>query len=671
MRLFRIALCALTVSISTVRAEDSMPEKPLNDIVFTQKRQMAEPSISPDGEHIAIQTVIKDKKYLLVGKRNGITFKYKAIIFIEEDKTLSRIRWISAKRLMYTLNYKSKLRGTGYRVPTSIMIAVNRDGSEMITLRTDGGKQNRKLKHLNNSDLIHMLPDDPDHILVGRSRNRNWIQSYERGELSDVYKINVHTSEMALVMRAPKLPKIKMTDWYADAKGNIRFGYGNTRKGKSVMAIRGKNDEDWKVLSDNELFAERKFSPLMFGKGENEFYVLSSLATGRNAVFRFDIATGQLVEKIFEHEEVDVNSIIYSQEKGKILSIVYYNADKQQHYMDKEYRIAQLTMEKSLKSKVEVVSKSKDEKYLIVRAYDDTDPGSYYFYDIAGKKMGYIGSPFPSLPSSELVSKKAITYQSRDGLTMNAYLTKPKWYKNGPTPTIILPNNNEDGRYYKTYHYMVQFLASRGYAVLQPNVRGSSGYGDRFQSLGEGEWGQDKQKDLQDAAYWLVDNGHAKDDQVCILGIGDYAGYEAIMSTIVSKDAFACAISWGGYTDIIGELKATRSWNTDSNYYYRIAGDLKKKEVKKISPIHRAAEVSIPLMVSHGEEDSWADVKFPQKFVKALKKQKKVYEYHEFKGAGRWFEVGKETQKFFKTLEDFLYKHNPTEAMKKWRASGQ
>ncbi len=523
--------------------------------------------ISPNGKRLVFTQEHEGKIYLTPVDIKGSELHALTNIPFEKDSFPINIRWATDDRIVFTLRRKTKISRTKYYAWSEVLMSMNADGSDLQLLRTDGGG-NGSLKHIDNADVISLLRDDPDHILVGKSRRRNWVQEYYDGAIDDVHKLNIKTGELSLYMKGPKISHFKFHDWYADQKGHIRFGYGYDRKGNSVMIIRGRGDDDWKVLNDNELFEEGKFLPLQFGAGDNEFYVLSSLATGRMAVYRFDIATGILGEQVFAHDRVDVTGIIYSFDKQKVVAAEYNEGGPKLHYLDEDYGKLRESLARALKTGFSLWSISDDDQNMIVLQGSERDAGSYYHYDAAGRHLNFLGSRIPTLDPEQMAKMESVSYETRDGLTIDAVMTKPRLNDGKPLPFIVLPHSNPDGRDSVEWDRTVQFLTNRGYGVFQPNYRGSSGFGQRFRALGRGEWGRDMQNDLVDGTEWMIENGHALEGRICIMGRG-YAGYAALMGVAKNNNLFSCAISRDAPVDIPAMLKSERSFNEEDERYLR------------------------------------------------------------------------------------------------------
>ncbi len=635
---------------------------------FVRARDIKGMKISPNGKYLAFTMPHKDKIFLVVGDFKGAQFQAFAHMPFSQDGYPVNVQWASNERLIFTLKQKSKLQRSKRYVWAEILMSIKYDGTEAALLRTD--RKGGNLSHIDNADIVSLLRDDLDHILVGKSRRSNWVQEYYDGAIDDVHKLNIKTGELSLYLKGPKINRFKFHDWYADHKGHIRFGYGYDRKGNSVMIIRGRGEDEWKVLSDNELFEEGKFSPLQFGKEDNEFYVLSSLATGRMAVYRFDIATGTLGDLVFSHDEVDVSDIIYSFDKGKVVAAQYNDGSAKIQYLDEEYAEMRSNIAKVLKSGFSLWSVSDNDKVMVVLAGDERDAGSFYYY-IPGKKFAYLGSRHSNLDAKQLAEMESITYETRDGLTINGVLTKPRLHEDKPLPFIVMPHSHPNGRDSVEWDRTAQFLANRGYGVFQPNYRGSSGFGQRFRALGHGEWGRDMQNDLIDGVEWLIDEGHAEEGRICMMGRG-YAGYAALLGVAKEEELFSCAIARDAPVDIRKMLRDQNSFDTDDEDYIETVGDLKKKELANISPANLVVDINKPVLLYH-REDAYYDVKHIQKFVKSLTKANKRFDYLEIEEASGadLYDATKDHKRFLELVEAWLLQVNPTPLLEKAKKVGK
>lgn len=653
--------CAFVVSVSVSGQEAQEEQQVLYGVGdFVREWGIGDIEISPNGKLLAFTAPVRGQTMLLIGTFDGGPLKPVSSTPFNDIIFPVAIYWASNDMLVLEMRQKIRMGRTSIYTWGSVLASMKADGSDLQLLRTDGRGDKSSYTHIDNTDIISLLRSDPDHILVGKSRRRNWIAEYYDGAIDDVYKLNIKTGEVSLYLKGPKISGFKFNDWYADHEGHIRLGYGYDRDDNSVIIIRGRGDDDWKVLSDNELFEEGKFGALRFGKGDNEFYVLSSLATGRMAVYEFDIASGKLGDLVFQHDLFDVTGIVYSNKKGKVVAANYNDGGYKIKYLDEDYEKVRDRISRALKTPFSIRNTSDDDDIMLVSAGDERDAGSFFYYDVKAARMRPLGSRLQGLQPKDMAPMDSVYYETRDGLEVTAILTKPRLHGDTPLPFIILPHTDPNGRDSVEWDSAVQFFANRGYGVFQPNYRGSSGFGNRFRALGRGEWGRDMQNDLIDGVEWLIDEGHADETKICIIG-RNYAGYAALMAAINEGDLFACAVARDAPVDLASMMRDDDIYDEDDPEYQAIAGGLEKKELDQYSPLKHVSELDTPVLLYH-REDSAYEVRHTQKFVKALSKGKKQFDYFEVperKGADL-YDPTKDLKLFLTVVEGWLANVNPT-----------
>jgi len=609
---------------------------------FAKKIQMWRPEISPNGTHIAYFQRIDGDDHLMTLRIVDGEFVQVGDIASGEDVDYNWLEWANNNRLIVSATFKEGLKYYKWKLSARRLMAVNKDGSDLLMLL-----QQKRLKGIRRrfDDIINYLHDDPDHILVGFSA--------EGDDESDVYKLNINTGEKELILEQPEGQRI--FDWYSDWNGNVRYGYGRDKKNKRLMLVKRK-DGEWYPLHDHELFEDRRFRLLGFSDDEDHVYVMSSHITGRDTVFRFNLETGSLAGKVFEHPEVDAQSIIIPRARNKVVAISYNDNYEKLEFLDDDYKRLRGSIDGALPNKYNhIVSRTQDQKFAIVFSGSASDSGNYYiFYNKEGnKRLVYLGSPYPSVDERKLSPVKRVTYEARDSLEIPAYLTIPKNKPEGLMPAVIMPHGGPWARDNLTYDSWAQFLANRGYVVLQPNFRGSTGYGDRYESLGYGAWGRAMQDDLTDGTRWLIDQGFVDPERICMVG-GSYGGYASLMGIIKEPALYKCAAAWAAPTDIKRLLKDWGDYDSDNWDYRRVAGQLSKKEITRISPIKRIEDINAPVLLVHGTEDHRVDVEYSKSLSKKLKKAKKKYKYVEFEEESHFLEEEANRETWFRELEAFL-----------------
>ncbi|HSJ78741.1 MAG TPA: alpha/beta fold hydrolase, partial [Erythrobacter sp.] len=300
---------------------------------------------------------------------------------------------------------------------------------------------------------------------------------------------------------------------------------------------------------------------------------------------------------------------------------------------------------------------------MLVWAGDESDPGVLYFYDAEAQSMKVVMQYRPKLDFNALARPVPMTYRARDGTAIRGYLTLPKGRVPQGLPLIIMPHGGPFGiRDSLRFDDEVQLLANRGYAVLQPNFRGSGGYGNAFYDLGNGQVGRGMQDDLDDAMDWAVREGIADPARVCVVG-GSYGGYAALWSVLRNPDRYRCAASWAGVTDWDRMLRYDRRVLTRSagkRWTARIEGD-DGLDLKEVSPFRRAGSLTRPVLLAHGTADD--NVPFDQfeAMQKAAQKSGAPLTTLIINGEGHSFSSAKSEQQWYDALDTFLAKHNPAD----------
>ncbi len=642
--------------------------------VFARSSKTSNYSLSPDGEHILYQERSVEGRSHVVSQVTHDSLSVVARLPIADDIYASGAFWISKETLFgYDVRYSGQLPKLEEQ-PAITAWVMQADGSDRKTLweeqpaRGKKRKKGRKRKpsHQVSFDLLHSLPQEPDHVLLIRvEQTPEKRDDSELDVVSDVFKMNIATGDMVEVTPEHNIQGARMFSWVPDHSGTIRMGYGEVGKDdEPVLLVRKNADSEWTRLHDNDLFKRGKFFPIAFGADPDILYVSSSMATGRDVIYRFSIKRGRLKGKIFAHPTANAGRLFFSKDRSQIVAVSYYDDEYRLDIRDEAFQKRRSQIAAAV-GDADIFLASSDEEGLrqIVWSGDERSPGKPWLYFEDTNTAIALPEPAPWIDPSAMASTRTVQYRARDGLEIPAYLTLPLGMEEaGNLPAIVMPHGGPYVRDYKSWDYWVQFLVNRGYAVLQPNFRGSSGYGQRFSAMGYGEWGDDMQQDVADGAKWLVSQGIANSDRICILG-GSYGGYATLMGLVQDSDIFRCGVAWAPVTDLRKILVQDNAWDEDNSWYWRVTGGQSKKELKKISPVFQAKKITKPLLVMHGDEDDIVFVDQSRIFEAAMKKRKKPapFRYLEFPGLGHQIETEEARLKFLKEVEDFLVEHNPAD----------
>jgi dipeptidyl aminopeptidase/acylaminoacyl peptidase len=289
------------------------------------------------------------------------------------------------------------------------------------------------------------------------------------------------------------------------------------------------------------------------------------------------------------------------------------------------------------------------------------DPGTYYVFDRAARRMEAFASPLEELHGRAFAPVRPVRYTSRDGLTINGYLTLPPGRSERGLPLIVMPHGGPFARVGWDFDNEVQFLASRGYAVLQPNFRGSTGYGRAFVERGYGQFGAGMIDDIDDGVEWLIGQGIVDRSRVCIMG-ASYGGYAALWAPIRSPDRYRCAISFAGVTDIRTMLRYGSRMMAAPRYareWRRKVEGEERADLGAISPLQQAARLDIPVLIAHGERDTTVPPSQSRNMVAALRRDGANVESVFYPKAAHGFTEPAESIDYLRRVEAFLARHNP------------
>lgn len=313
-----------------------------------------------------------------------------------------------------------------------------------------------------------------------------------------------------------------------------------------------------------------------------------------------------------------------------------------------------------------LVGWSNDLQKAVVYTGSDQDPGTYYALDFAAGTIMRIGGAYEGIRPDQVAPVRAVEYAAADGLTIRGYLTTPPGIEDPRgLPLVVLPHGGPASHDVRTFDYWAQAIASRGYAVLQPNFRGSTGRGDEFREAGYGEWGLKMQTDLSDGVRWLADQGTIDPSRVCIVG-GSYGGYAALAGVTLQSDVYRCAVSYAGVSDLrrmVTDIARDTGHhdNETLRYWTRFmgadgAGD---RSLDQRSPAHLAAQADAPILLLHGRDDHVVPIVQSRAMADALRRAGKPHEFIELEGEDHWLSRSATRQRMLTETVRFLEEHNP------------
>lgn len=582
-------------------------------------------SLSPNGEHLAFMKPWENRLNVHAQK---IGEEEVTRITSATKRDIAGYFWANNNRIAYV---QDRGGDENFR-----LYAVNIDGSEEKELTPF-----EKVR----VQLIDDLKEDDEHILIGMNKRD--------ARVFDAYRINVNTGEMKMIAQNPG----NIVGWQTDHDGNLRAAQTTDGVNTSVL-YRNSEKDNFKILITTNF--KETLQPLFFTFDNKNFYVASNIGRDKTAIYEYDIKNNETTRLIFEHPEVDVSSLLKSDKRKKITGVAYFIDKRHYHFFDENREQLQQDLEERLPGyEVVVTDMSKDEIKVMVRTYSDRSLGAYYYLNRDTNEFTKLADVSPWLNEEELAEMKPITYQSRDGLTIHGYLTLPVGLKAKNLPVIVNPHGGPWARDAWGFNPEVQFLANRGYAVLQMNFRTSTGYGRKFWEAGFKQWGLAIQDDITDGVKWLINQGIADPKRVGIYG-GSFGGYATLAGVTFTPDLYACGVDYVGVSNLFTLIKSIPAyWEPMREMFYEMMGHPEKdKELyEKVSPVFHADNIKVPLLVAQGANDPRVNKQESDQIVEALKKRGIEVTYMVKDNEGHGFRNEENRFDFYRAMEEFLGKN--------------
>ncbi|HOX22483.1 MAG TPA: S9 family peptidase, partial [Elusimicrobiales bacterium] len=495
------------------------------------------------------------------------------------------------------------------------------------------------------AQIIDDLPDNDLEMIIGMNRRKK--------EVFDVFRLNVKTGEMTQLAENPG----NITGWLTDHDGKLRAAV-TTDGINHTLLYREKEDVEFKPVITTSF--KESFDPMFFTFDNKRLYALSNIGRDKAAVVEFDPALKKETAILYEHLEVDVSSLFYSRKRKVLISARYTTWKSFRKFFDPEFEAIVKDLESSLPGyEVGIQENDKAENLYIVRTYSDRTLGTYYLYDWAEKKLEKLAEISPWLDEKEMAEMKPVSYKSRDGLIINGYLTVPKGAKAKNLPLVVNPHGGPWVRDSWGFNPEVQFLANRGYAVLQMNYRGSTGYGRKFWEASFKQWGLKMQDDITDGVNYLVKEGIADPKRVAIYG-GSYGGYATLAGAAFTPDLYACAVDYVGVSNLLTFMKSIPPyWKPMLDQMHEKVGDpaTEEEKMKAVSPAFHADKIKAPLFVAQGAKDPRVNINESDQIVENLRKRGVAVEYMVKENEGHGFHNEENRFDFYEAMEKFLAKY--------------
>jgi dipeptidyl aminopeptidase/acylaminoacyl peptidase len=568
---------------------------------FGARPSVSSISLSPDGSSIAFIAASAGRGSILFTMSLDTDSKPRPALTSNGNPfRLQSCEWVSNSRLVCTLFYLMHLNLE--LAPFTRLIAVDSDGSNFKLLSEHPnfglGAQ------LGGGAILDLLPDQDGLVLMA-----------EFG----VNRIDTRTLQKTNVEPATK----NAVSYISDGRGNVRvMGVADFRnsteqlKGIIKYLYRTSNSREWHALSVYDDINGTGFRPVAVDPELNAALGYKK-KDGRWALYKIALDGSMREEVVYERPDVDVNGLMYIGRRHRVVGVDYATDRSHAFYFDPTINAIHASLERALPKQpiIRITDSSVDESKLLVLAGSDNDPGTYYLFDRTAKQLRPLLAVRASLDGVPLASVKPVQYPASDGTMIPAYLTLPPGQDSARgLPAIVMPHGGPSARDFWGFDWIAQFFAYRGFAVLQPNYRGSTGYGDAwFEKNGFRSW-PIAIGDVLDGGRWLVAQGIADAGKLAIVG-WSYGGYAALQSTVVDPSVFKAVVAIAPVTDLNALKEEHRDW-TDFALMNEIVGE--GSHLRDGSPLQNAARIKVPVLLFHGTLDRNVGYKQSERMAAAL-----------------------------------------------------
>lgn len=623
-----------------------------NPDLFARLPSIHSVRLSPDGNRAVVLRAIGESYHVTVadfttGKSNLVMaadpeqFHFNWCAWANNERLVCSYRsYVTVRAGQITAGYRWYRDG---RTTITRLLAADADGGNVLQLVPEAVSRLGDDLVWNAPDqdtIISWLPRDREHVLIQLARDDRVYPS--------VYRLNVYSNRLKRIERHDK----RVLRWYADQNGVLRFAAGYAGTDPAAYAMRNGAPTPVDIT---RLGGVRPPEPLAFAAGGEHLFVAANNGRDHRAVYRLNITDASVVEPVHRDPDFDADrGLVVSPLTREPLVLQYPGDTLKQIWFDRELERTVAAVRDALPdrpSHLRLVDTDDAVNRLILYSHGNGTVPAYHMYDRAERALLLLGSQYPDADgTTDLLPARVPT---RDGSEIPAYYALPGPPGNGPYPTVLMPHGGPWVRDTDDFDYWTQYLLSSGYAVVKPNYRGSSGYGDRFLADGFEQWGLRMQDDIMDALDWMIAAGHADPGRACIVG-GSFGGYAALVAAYRAPERFRCAVSFAGVTDLDGLVERWRNFSLGELSVARVQTGAERQAG---SPIRNVNRFGLPLLIVHGDVDRSVMIEQSRDLVAALDAAGKAYRYIEQAGGDHFLSVQSQRQEFFSALGPFLREH--------------
>ena len=595
------ALASAALPVLAQQTPVPSPDSP--GALFGVRETVQQIDISPDGSRVVYVTPGTGRISAAFVADLASGTQQQVIQSGGNPERLSWCNFVSNTRLI--CRFVGQVDSAGVLIPFARLIAVDTDGKNVKPLGQRSSFYDSRMRQFDGS-VLDWLPDADGAVLMARE-NVPEAGKMNTRVVRKVDGLSVDRIDVTTLQSTPVEAASKAADFFiTDGRGNVRIkAYQPQRGGTGLLAARVDyhyrlpGSQEWKPFSS---WDERiGMAPIHVDAGSNSAYALQNL-DGRIALYRVKLDGSMATELVYKNDRVDVDDVVRVGRGSRVIGATFAEEKRSVVYFDLEYHALAAALGKALPTlpTIDFLGTSADNSKLLIHAGSDSDPGRYYVYDKSTRALNEIMLARPALEAVKLASVKPITYPARDGTAIPAYLTLPPG-KEGTRglPAVVLPHGGPSARDEWGFHWLAQFLAHEGYAVIQPNYRGSAGYGDDWlQENGFKSW-RTSIGDVTDAGRWLAAQGIADPAKLAIVG-WSYGGYAGLQSGVSEPDLFKAIVAIAPVTDLALVKQEARNYTNARNVADFIGSG---PHIAEASPLRNVEKIQAPVLMFHGDMD--------------------------------------------------------------------
>lgn len=626
MRKFAFLSLAALLVLTACKAPNKEVTAPLPDMkTFFKNGKKSSFRISPDGNYFSYLADYKGKMNIFVQKVSGDTTSVR--VTSDTSRSIGSYFW-KGDKIVYE---QDKAGDENYQ-----LYAVNTDGTDRKSLTPFDGVKTVVI------DALYEIPGKEKELITGMNKRTK--------EYFDPYLLNIETGALTLLYDN----KNNFERWITDNAGVIRMA-AKTDGVNNTWHYRQTAKDTFRPVMTTSF--KEDFSPKAFDKDNKLLYALTNIGRDKITLVLYDPAAKKEVKEIFANNEYDLSDIFYDRKKQTLVDVRWEAEKSEKHFFDKNWEDIHNNLKKKFEGYEATIANYDDARTkAVVWVSNDRSPAKYYLYDFKSQEVTEAANPYPWIDEKQMCYMKPITYQSRDGLLIHGYLTLPQGVEAKNLPVVIHPHGGPWHRDYWGYNNEVQFLASRGYAVLQMNFRGSTGYGKKFWEASFKEWGKKMQDDITDGVEWLKKEGIADPKRIAIYG-GSYGGYATLAGIAFTPDLYAAAVDYVGVSNLFTFLNTIPPyWKPYLDQIYEMVGNPKEDSLlfASASPVFHVDKIKTPLLIAQGANDPRVNKAESDQMVEALKKRGIDVEYIVKNDEGHGFHNQDNRYDFYGAMEKFL-----------------